>query len=171
MYEARAGAAAVSAAQFEVKNARDLVVLVVANLYLETVAAAARVDTARAALETADTLLGLATDLKQAGIAAGIDTLRAQVQQQAERQRLIVAENSLAKSRLTLARAIGLPRRPGSGADRPDAVRARLATSRSTPRSPGLRLAGRLPRRAGAGRRRPRPPTARRGRRCSPRCR
>jgi len=108
MYEARAGAAAVRAAEFEVANARDLVVLVVANLYMETVAAAARVDTARAALETADRLLGLATDLKQAGIAAGIDTLRAQVQQQAERQRLIVAENTLAKSRLTLARAIGL---------------------------------------------------------------
>jgi outer membrane protein TolC len=109
VYEARAGAATVKAAQHEVANARDLVVLVVANLYLETLADTARVETARAALATADTLLGLATDLKAAGIAAGIDTLRAQVQQQAERQRLIAAENQFAKTKLTLARAVGLP--------------------------------------------------------------
>jgi outer membrane protein TolC len=109
MHEAKAGAAAVRAAEFEVKNARDLVVLVVANLYLETVADTARVETARAALGTADALATLADDLKRAGIAAGIDTLRSQVQQQAERQRLIVAENQLAKDRLTLARAVGLP--------------------------------------------------------------
>jgi outer membrane protein TolC len=109
IYDARAAAAGVHAAEHEVANARDLVVLVVANLYLDTVAAGVRVETARAALTTADALFGLATDLKQAGIAAGIDLLRAQVQQQTERQRLIVAENSLAKAKLTLARAIGLP--------------------------------------------------------------
>ncbi len=107
--EARAGAASVRAANFEVTNARDLVVLVVANLYLETVTAAARVETSRAALTTAQTLNELATDLKRAGLAAGIDTLRAQVQVQTERERLIVSENQLAKARLTLARAIGLP--------------------------------------------------------------
>ena len=67
LYESRAGAAAERAARFEVTNARDLVVLVVANLYLEAVASAARVETARAALSTADTLFGLATDLKGAG--------------------------------------------------------------------------------------------------------
>src|SRR3954447_7475823 len=104
--EARAGAAAVRAANFEVTNARDLVVLVVANLYLETVTAASRVETSRAALTTAQTLNELATDLKRAGLAAGIDTLRAQVQVQTERERLIVSENQLAKARLTLARAI-----------------------------------------------------------------
>ena len=107
--EARAGSATVRAANFEVANARDLVVLVVANLYLETVTAASRVETARAALTTAQTLNDLANDLKRAGIAAGIDTLRAQVQVQTERERLIIAENQLAKARLTLARAIGLP--------------------------------------------------------------
>jgi outer membrane protein TolC len=109
IHDARAGAAGVRAANFEVRNARDLVVLVVANLYLETVAATSRVDTARAALTTARALNELADDLKRAGIAAGIDTLRAQVQVQTERERLIVAENQLAKTRLMLARAIGLP--------------------------------------------------------------
>ena len=109
LYKSRAGAAGVRAAQYDIKNARDLVVLVVANLYLNAISATARVDAARATLTTADTLLQLATDLKSAGLAAGIDVLRAQVQQQSERQRLIVAENDLAKAKLQLARSIGLP--------------------------------------------------------------
>ena len=109
IYSARAGSANLKAAEYEVKNARDLVVLVVANLYLETVSAAARVEVARAASATADALFGLASDLKNAGLAAGIDLLRAQVQQQTEKQRLIVAVNDLAKSKLQLGRAIGLP--------------------------------------------------------------
>jgi outer membrane protein TolC len=109
IYSARAGSASVKAAEYNVKDARDLVVLVVANLYLETVSAAARVEAARAASATADALFTLATDLKNAGLAAGIDLLRAQVQQQTEKQRLIVAENDVAKSKLQLARAVGLP--------------------------------------------------------------
>ncbi len=109
IYDARAGAATLRAAQHDVKNARDLVVLVVANLYLSTVAASSRVDAVRAELDTADTLLRLSTDLRQAGLAAGIDVLRAQLQQQVERQRLIAAENDVAKSKLQLGRAIGLP--------------------------------------------------------------
>jgi len=109
IYSARAGSANLKAAEYNVKNARDLVVLVVANLYLETVSAAARVEAARAASATADALFGLATDLKNAGLAAGIDLLRAQVQQQTEKQRLIVSENDVAKSKLQLGRAIGLP--------------------------------------------------------------
>jgi outer membrane protein TolC len=109
LHSARAGRANVTAAQHDVKNAREMVVLVVANLYLGAIAADARLDTARAAVETADALERLTADLKTAGIAAGIDVLRAQVQQQAERQRLVAAENDAAKTRLQLARAIGLP--------------------------------------------------------------
>ena len=120
IYSARAGSANLKAAEYEVKNARDLVVLVVANLYLETVSAAARVEVARAASATADALFGLASDLKNAGLAAGIDLLRAQVQQQTEKQRLIVAVNDLAKSKLQLGRAIGLP--PGQDVTLTDAM-------------------------------------------------
>jgi len=109
VYQARAGAAGVEAAEHNVRNARDLVVLVVANLYLDGVAAGSRVEAARAQLNTADTLLQLAQDLKQAGMTAGIDVLRAQVQQQSARQRVIIAENDLAKTKLQLGRAIGLP--------------------------------------------------------------
>jgi outer membrane protein TolC len=109
LYDARAGRASETAAQHNVKNARELVVLVISNLYLDALATAARVDTARAALATADALFELTSDLKRSGIAAGIDLLRAQVQQQTERQRLVAAENEWAKARLRLARAIGLP--------------------------------------------------------------
>ncbi len=118
--DARAGRALVTAAKHDVKSARELVVLVVANLYLSAVSSASRVDTARAALETADALYRLTTDLKTAGIAAGIDLLRAQVQQQTERQRLVAAENDAAKSRLQLARAVGLP--PGQEVTLVDAI-------------------------------------------------
>ena len=118
--EARAGRALVTAATHDVKNARELVVLVVANLYLSAVANASRVDTARAALETADALFRLTNDLKASGIAAGIDVLRTQVRQQTERQRLVAAENDEARGRLQLARAIGLP--PGQDVRLTDAI-------------------------------------------------
>ena len=118
--EARAGRALVSAAEHDVKTARELVVLVVANLYLSAVSSATRVDTARAALQTADALYRLTVDLKNGGIAAGIDVLRTQVRQQAERLRLVAAENDAAKARLQLARAIGLP--PGQEVTLTDAI-------------------------------------------------
>jgi outer membrane protein TolC len=120
LHGAHAGRALVTAAQHDVKNARELVVLVVANLYLSSVATATRVETARAAVETADALYQLTSDLKSAGIAAGVDVLRSQVQQQTERQRLVAAENDAAKARLQLARAVGLP--PGQDVRLTDAI-------------------------------------------------
>jgi len=92
-----------------VKSARDLVVLVAVNLYLEAVTASNRIELARAQLETAEALSRQATDLKTSGLVANVDVLRAQVQVQNRRQRSIVAENDFAKAKLQLARAIGLP--------------------------------------------------------------
>lgn len=97
------------AEKYGIRSARDLVVLVAVNLYLETIAGASRVDMTRAQLETADALFKQAQDLKSSGIIAGIDVVRAQVQQQTQRQRLIAAENDYEKTKLQLARAIGLP--------------------------------------------------------------
>lgn len=97
------------AEKYGIRSARDLVVLVAANLYLETVAGASRVDMTRAQLETAEALFTQAQDLKTSGLVAGIDVLRAQVQLQTERQRLIASENDYEKFKLQLARAIGLP--------------------------------------------------------------
>lgn len=97
------------AEEHSLKNTRDLVVLACGSVYLQAATGKSRIAAARAQLETARTLRTLAADRKTAGLAAGIDVLRAQVQMQAQEQRLIVAENEFAKQKLIVARAIGLP--------------------------------------------------------------
>lgn len=109
MNDARAASYDVKAAQFGIKDARDLVVLVSVNLYLEAVAASSRVESTRAQLDTAKALLQQAQDLKAGGIVAGIDVLRSQVQVQVQQQRAIAADNEYQKSLLQLARAVGIP--------------------------------------------------------------
>lgn len=107
--DARAASLKQRAAKYGVRSARDLVVLVAVNLYLETVAAGSRVESARAQQQTAAALLTQAQDLKTAGLIAGIDVLRAQVQAQTQRQRVIAAENEFEKAKLQLERATGIP--------------------------------------------------------------
>jgi outer membrane protein TolC len=96
-------------AKFTLQDARELVVLVVGNQYLLTVAAASRLDTANAQLETAKTIFEQAQDQKRAGVSAGIDVLRAQVQMQTQQQRVLAAQNQLQQQKLSFARIIGLP--------------------------------------------------------------
>ncbi len=105
----RASTENLKAAQFDDANARDLVAFVCANLYLQAVASASRIDAARAQVRTAQVLHELAKDQKAAGVSPGIEVLRAEVELQAQQQRLIVAEDQFAKDKLALARAIGLP--------------------------------------------------------------
>ena len=100
---------ALEAARQDERSARDLVVLVCGQLYLQAVAGESRIAAARAQLDTADALLTLARDRKESGLGAGIEVLRAEVQERSQRQRLIVAEQDAAKEKLALARAIGLP--------------------------------------------------------------
>jgi outer membrane protein TolC len=99
----------VKAEKYGIKSARDLVVLVTVNLYLEAISADSRVTMVRAQQETADALFKQAQDLKAGGLVAGIEVLRAQVELQTQRQRLIAAQNDFEKLKLQLARAIGLP--------------------------------------------------------------
>ncbi len=107
--DARAASANERAEKLGVRSARDLVTLVAVNLYLETVAATSRIEAAQAQQATAEALLKQASDMKASGVVAGIDVLRAQVQLQNQRLRTIGAENDLEKTKLQLARAIGLP--------------------------------------------------------------
>ena len=106
---ARSAAAEVKSAQFTYKNARELIVLAVVSNYLLVIADQSQVESARAQRDTAKVLLDQATDRKKSGLAAAVDVLRADVELQAREQKLIVAQNSLAKQKLVLARAIGLP--------------------------------------------------------------
>ena len=105
----RGAEAEVAAAQYNFKNARELVVLATGNAYLLTIAASARVDAAQAQVETAQALFNKAKDQQSAGVSPAIDTLRAQVEFQSRQQQLIVARNDYAKQKLQLARTIGLP--------------------------------------------------------------
>jgi outer membrane protein TolC len=105
----RAAREDIKAAQFNYRNARDLVVLVVGGTYLESVSSAARVDAVKAQVETARSLYQRAVDMKNAGMVAGIDVLRANVEFQAQQQRLLAAQNQFERDKLQLARVIGLP--------------------------------------------------------------
>jgi len=105
----RAATLNVKAAQYNYKDARELVVLAVGNSYLQALAGEARVETADAQVKTAQALYGKAVDQQKAGVTAAIDALRAQVEYQARQQQLIVAQNNFAKQKLGLARIIGLP--------------------------------------------------------------
>ena len=109
IHNTRSESASVRAAEFSYRDARDITVLVTADLYLRAIAGASRIEAARAQVKTAEALYRHATDLKKAGVAPGIDVLRAQVEWQARQQRLIFFENEFAKQKLSLARAIGLP--------------------------------------------------------------
>jgi outer membrane protein TolC len=105
----RAAAGSLEAARQDEHSARDLVVLACGQLYLEAAAGESRIVAARAQLDTAELLLGVARDRKSSGLGPGIEVLRAEVQERSQRQRLIVAEQDAAKEKLALARAIGLP--------------------------------------------------------------
>ncbi len=99
----------VSAAKLTETSARNFVIHVAGVLYIQALANAARADAARAQQQTAQTLYNQAVDLKTNGLVAGIDVLRAQVELNSQTQRVTAAVNEFEKSKLSLARAIGLP--------------------------------------------------------------
>jgi outer membrane protein TolC len=107
--DARAEAHNVAAARHDYKSARDLVTLVTTIAYAQALAASTRVEAAEAQVKTAQALFDQATDMKQNGLVAGIDVLRAEVELDSERQRATAARNDFEKSKLQLARLIGLP--------------------------------------------------------------
>jgi outer membrane protein TolC len=107
--DARSESHALEAARLMRQSARDFVIHVAGVLYIQTLAASARVDAARAQLETATALHRQASDMKQSGLVAGIDVLRSEVQQSVQQQRATAAANEFEKLKLGLARAIGLP--------------------------------------------------------------
>ena len=88
---------------------RELVVAAVGNAYLQALAGEARVETARAQLNTAQTLFDNAVQMHRAGVTPGIDELRARLELQSRRQQLIAAANDFEKQKLAIARITGLP--------------------------------------------------------------
>lgn len=104
----RSATESLKAAQFNYKDAREIVVLAVGNAYLQEIAGAARVETAEAQVKNAQALFDKASDQQKAGLSPAIDALRSQVELQTRQQQLIAARNELAKQKLSIARIIGL---------------------------------------------------------------
>jgi outer membrane protein TolC len=103
---------AVDAGKLDEQDARDLIVRSIAALYLDAQSAAARANAAQSRVTDSGTLLKLATGRHDAGKATGVDVLRAQVQLANDKQTLLVAQNQLKQSLLSLARNLGM--RPGT---------------------------------------------------------
>ena len=105
----RASTERLKASQSSYKSSRDLVVLAVANAYLQVIADSSTIESQQAQLSTSQALYQRARDQRAAGVAARIDELRAQVELQTQQQRLIAARDERSKDLLSLARVIGLP--------------------------------------------------------------
>jgi len=105
----RASRAQLKSAEFSSKDARELIVLVTVSNYLLVIADRSEVESATSQRDTAKALLQQTSDQKTAGLASAVDVLRSQVELQSREQKVIVARNDLAKEKLVLARAIGLP--------------------------------------------------------------
>jgi outer membrane protein TolC len=99
----------VRANQQSVRDARDLVVLGVGGAYLQVIAAKARVQSARAQLDTAVALYQQALQQRKVGVVAQVDLDRSEVQELTQKQRLVSLQNDLAKQKINLARMTGLP--------------------------------------------------------------
>lgn len=91
------------------EDARDLVVFAVSGAYVQVIASKAKVDSARAQLETANTLFRQTSEQRNVGLVAQVDVNRAQVQALTQQQRLLSLQNDLAKQKINLARLTGLP--------------------------------------------------------------
>jgi outer membrane protein TolC len=98
-----------TASVFSTRDARDVVVYAVGVAYLQVAASVARVETARAQLETARQLDQQTRDQVRNEVSPEIDSIRAQVELQTAEQRLVNATDALEKDKLTLGRLIGLP--------------------------------------------------------------
>jgi outer membrane protein TolC len=105
----RAAGQNVKSADYTLLDARDLVILTVGNVYFQAIADEARVATAEAQVQTAQSVFDQATDQVTAGTAADIDALRSKVELQSHQQQLIQAKNDFAIQKITVTRVIGLP--------------------------------------------------------------
>jgi outer membrane protein TolC len=127
LHTLRSARQSTGAARLDYQDARDLVIRNVASLYLSAQAQFAEVIAAQSRVDTAEVLQKLAKDQRDAGVATGIDVLRAQVQLANERQSLVQSRNGAKSALLMLARNIGLS--PGTEIEIADRLEFRPANS------------------------------------------
>lgn len=98
----------VRANEAQESTVREQIVLLVVSQYLGGLRATADVRAAQSRVELAQALYDQAADLQKHGVGTGLDTLRANVQLQNEKQRLIVAETQQKTSLYGLVRLLNL---------------------------------------------------------------
>jgi outer membrane protein len=107
-----------NASKLDSQSTREQVILLVVSQYIGTLRASADVQASRSRVELAQALYDQAADLQKEGVGTGIDTLRANVELQNEKQRLIEAEAQRETSIFGLSRILNLdPRQPVELAD------------------------------------------------------
>ena len=97
------------ASNFDLHNARDLVVLAVGGTYLQVIADAARVESQRTQVKYSQAVFDQASTQLEAGTNTRIDVSRSRVQLQTEQERLNSIEADYKQHKLALARLIGIP--------------------------------------------------------------
>jgi outer membrane protein TolC len=98
----------VRANEAQESTVREQIVLLVVSQYLGGLRATADVRAAQSRVELTQALYDQAADLQKHGVGTGLDTLRANVQLQNEKQRLIVAETQQKISLYGLVRLLNL---------------------------------------------------------------
>jgi len=107
-----------NASKAESLSTREQVILLVVSQYIGTLRSVADVQASQSRVDLAQALYNQAADLQKEGVGTGIDTLRANVELQNEKQRLIQAEANRETSLFGLSRLLNLdPRQPLELAD------------------------------------------------------
>jgi len=89
-------------------STREQVILLTVSQYIGTLRAVANVQASQSRVELAQALYDQAADLQKEGVGTGIDTLRANVELQNEKQRLLEAENDRETLLYGLSRLLNL---------------------------------------------------------------
>jgi len=127
LHALRSARLSASAASSDYQDARDEVIRSVAGQYLAAQSQFADAASASSRVDTAEALYKLAADQRDAGVAMGIDVLRAQVQLANEQQSLVQARNRAQGSLLALARMIGIS--PGTAIELADPLEFHAASA------------------------------------------
>jgi len=108
----------VDASKADSLSTREQVILLVVSQYIGTLRAVANVEASKSRVELAQALYDQAADLQKEGVGTGIDTLRANVELQNEKQRLLEAQNERDSNLFGLSKLLSLdPRQPIELAD------------------------------------------------------
>lgn len=97
-----------NASRAESASTREQVILLVVSQYIGILRSMADVEASQSRVDLAQALYDQAADLQKEGVGTGIDTLRANVQLQNEKQRLIEAQASRETSLFALSRLLNL---------------------------------------------------------------